>query len=138
VDTSCSGSWPGDAAPTDLRDAADTSWGSIQKTVALTQAHSSPRVSGTAFCNFGCESDDVITAWAVDRHGNHRLHPIFSFDVGDFDVTDMNEGLEEAYALVEPGLITPDDFREFVFGNTACLHTDLNPNFFKDSVCRMP
>ena len=35
---------------------------------------------------FGCEADDPMTAWAFDRHGNHRLRPIFSSDVGHFDV----------------------------------------------------
>lgn len=83
---------------------------------------------------FGCESDDVITAWAFDRHGNHRLQPIFSSDVSHFDVTDMNEVLEEAYELVGHGLITPDGFREFVFTNAAQLHTALNPEFFKGTV----
>jgi hypothetical protein len=83
---------------------------------------------------FGCESDDVITAWAFDRHGHHRLHPIFSSDVSHFDVTDMNEVLAEAYELVEHELITPDDFREFVFVNAARLHTALNPDFFKGTV----
>ena len=83
---------------------------------------------------FGCESDDVITVWAFDRHDNHRLHPIFSSDVSHFDVTDMTEVLEEAYELVERGLITPDDFREFVFTNAVRLHTALNPNFFKGTV----
>ncbi|HXH09798.1 MAG TPA: amidohydrolase family protein [Alphaproteobacteria bacterium] len=83
---------------------------------------------------FGCESDDVITAWAFDKHGNHRLHPIFSSDVSHFDVTDMTEVLEEAYELVEHELITPDDFREFVFANAARLHTALNPAFFNGTV----
>ena len=64
---------------------------------------------------FGCEADDPTTAWAFDRRGRHRLRPIFSSDVGHFDVTDMTEVLEEAHELVEHGLITTDDFREFVF-----------------------
>jgi len=83
---------------------------------------------------FGCEADDPTTAWAFDRHGHHRLNPIFSSDVGHFDVTDMSEVLEEAHELVEHGLITMDDFREFVFGNAARLHTALNPDFFKGTV----
>jgi predicted TIM-barrel fold metal-dependent hydrolase len=83
---------------------------------------------------FGCESDDVITAWAFDKPGNHRLKPIFSSDVSHFDVTDMTEVLEEAYELVEHELITPDDFRAFVFTNAAELHTALNPDFFKGTV----
>jgi predicted TIM-barrel fold metal-dependent hydrolase len=83
---------------------------------------------------FGCEADDVMTAWAFDKHGNHRLRPIFSSDVGHFDVVDMTEVLEEAYELVEHGLITEAELREFVFGNPARLHTAMNPDFFKGTV----
>jgi hypothetical protein len=83
---------------------------------------------------FGCEADDVTTAWAFDQHGNHRLRPIFSSDVGHFDVVDMSEVLEEAYELVEHGLITADDLRAFVFTNVASLHTALNPDFFTGTV----
>ncbi len=83
---------------------------------------------------FGCEADDVTTAWAFDKHGNHRLKPIFSSDVGHFDVVDMSEVLEEAYELVDHGLISEADFREFVFTNAASLHTALNPDFFKGTV----
>ena len=83
---------------------------------------------------FGCEADDVMTAWAFDKHGNHRLRPIFSSDVGHFDVVDMTEVLEEAYEMVEHGLITEAELREFVFGNPARLHTAMNPDFFKGTV----
>jgi predicted TIM-barrel fold metal-dependent hydrolase len=83
---------------------------------------------------FGCEADDPTTAWAFDRHGHHRLHAIFSSDVGHFDVTDMTEVLAEAHELVEHGRLTEGDFREFVFENAARLHTALNPDFFKGTV----
>ncbi|MBI1845967.1 MAG: amidohydrolase family protein [Candidatus Rokubacteria bacterium] len=83
---------------------------------------------------FGCEADDPTTAWAFDTHGHHRLNPIFSSDVGHFDVTDMTEVLEEAHELVEDGLITAADFREFTFENAARLHTALNPDFFRGTV----
>jgi len=76
----------------------------------------------------------VMTAWAFDRHGNHRLRPIFSSDVGHFDVVDMTEVLEEAYEMVEHGLITEADLRDFVFGNPVRLHTAMNPDFFKGTV----
>jgi len=75
-----------------------------------------------------------MTAWAFDRHGNHRLNPIFSSDVGHFDVLDMSEVLEEAWELVEHGMINEDEFRQFVFTNPARLHTALNPDFFKGTV----
>jgi predicted TIM-barrel fold metal-dependent hydrolase len=80
---------------------------------------------------FGCEADDPITAWAFDRRGHHRLRPIFSSDVGHFDVVDMSEVLEEAHELVEHGLVSEEDFRELVFANPVRLHTALNPDFFK-------
>ena len=83
---------------------------------------------------FGCEADDVMTAWAFDKHGNHRLRPIFSSDVGHFDVVDMTEVLEEAYEMVEHGLINEAELREFVFSNPARLHTTMNPDFFKGTV----
>ncbi len=83
---------------------------------------------------FGCEADDVSTAWAFDPHGNHRLNPMFSSDVGHFDVIDMSEVLEEAYELVDDGLLSQDDFREFTFTNVARLHTALNPDFFRGTV----
>lgn len=83
---------------------------------------------------FGCEADDPTAAWAFDPHGKHRLNPMFSSDVGHFDVIDMSEVLEEAYELVEDGLITEEAFREFVFTNAARLHTALNPDFFAGTV----
>jgi predicted TIM-barrel fold metal-dependent hydrolase len=83
---------------------------------------------------FGCEADDPMTAWAFDKHGHHRLNPIFSSDVGHFDVVDMSEVLEEAWELVEHGMISEADFQEFVFANPVRLHTALNPDFFKGTV----
>ena len=83
---------------------------------------------------FGCEADDPMTAWAFDKHGHHRLNPIFSSDVGHFDVVDMSEVLEEAWELVEHGMISRTDFQEFVFANPVRLHTALNPDFFKGTV----
>lgn len=83
---------------------------------------------------FGCEADDVTTAWAFDQHGNHRLKPLFSSDVGHFDVIDMTKVLEEAYELIDDGLISEDDFREFVFTYAARLHTSMNPDFFAGTV----
>jgi predicted TIM-barrel fold metal-dependent hydrolase len=83
---------------------------------------------------FGCEADDPTTAWAFDPHGQHRLNPMLGSDVGHFDVIDMSEVLAEAYELVEHGQITEDHFEEFVFTNTARLHTSLNVDFFKGTV----
>jgi hypothetical protein len=83
---------------------------------------------------FGGEAADVMTAWAFDRHGNHRLRRIFSSDAGHFDVVDMTSVLEEAHEMVEHRMISNDDLREFVFTNPARLHTAVNPDFFAGTV----
>ena len=69
---------------------------------------------------FGCEADDPINAWAFNSRVNPykaRIKTLLGSDIGHFDVVNMNEVLEEAYELVEDGLITEEDFREFVFLN---------------------
>ena len=50
----------------------------------------------------------------------------------------MSEVLEEAWELVEHGMITEVDFREFTFENAARLHTAMNPHFFKGTVVEGP
>ena len=83
---------------------------------------------------FGCEADDPINAWAFNTKVNPygaRLNVLFSSDIGHWDVPDMTEVTEEAYELVEHGLINDDEFREFVFANPIRMWTGLNPDFFK-------
>ena len=83
---------------------------------------------------FGCESDDPINAWAFNAKANPfnaRLGAVFGSDIGHFDVQDMTDVLHEAYELVEEGLITDTDFRDFVFTNPVRLWTANNPHFFK-------
>ena len=83
---------------------------------------------------FGCEADDRMNAWAFDRRANPfgaRLNAIFSSDIGHFDVPDMMAVLPEAYELLEDGLITVDDFRDFTFANAVRLWGRGNPNFFE-------
>ena len=46
----------------------------------------------------------------------------------------QSEVLEEAWELVEHGLVGEDDFRQFVFANPVRLHTALNPDFFNGTV----
>jgi hypothetical protein len=82
---------------------------------------------------FGCEADDPMNAWAFNAHVNPykaRLNAIFSSDIGHWDVPDMIEVTAEAYELVEHGLITENDFRDFVFANPARFWTSMNPAFF--------
>jgi predicted TIM-barrel fold metal-dependent hydrolase len=85
---------------------------------------------------FGCEADDPMNAAAFDTRRNPlgaRLNAIFGSDIGHWDVPDMREVTSEAYELVEHGLITEADFRDFVFANPARLWTAMNPGFFKGS-----
>jgi len=79
---------------------------------------------------FGCEADDPITAWAYDERMGAKLKPMFSSDISHFDVPDMSEVLEEAYELVEHGMLTLDQFEEFTFGNIVQLHGGMNEKFF--------
>jgi hypothetical protein len=86
---------------------------------------------------FGCEADDPVNAWAFDRRANPlgaRLNALFSSDIGHFDVPDMAEVVPEAYELVEHGLITDDDFRDFMFANAVRFWGEVNPDFFKGTV----
>jgi predicted TIM-barrel fold metal-dependent hydrolase len=83
---------------------------------------------------FGCEADDRTIAHAYNPaciHGGARLQALFSSDVAHWDVPDMTETLAESYELVEHGLLTDADFREFTFTNMVKLHTALNKDFFK-------
>ncbi len=83
---------------------------------------------------FGCEADDSINAWAFNTQTNPcqaRLKTLLGSDIGHFDVVNMNEVLAEAYELVEDGLITQDDFREFVFANPVRFWGEGNRDFFK-------
>jgi hypothetical protein len=75
-----------------------------------------------------------VNAWAFKRGGNPlgaRLNAIFGSDIGHFDVPDMLEVLPEAYELVEDGLITAEDFRDFTFANAVRLWGTQNPKFFE-------
>ncbi len=79
---------------------------------------------------FGCEADDPVTAWAFDPRMGARLNAIFSSDISHFDVPDITEVVPEAYEMVEHGLISDSDFRDFTFTNAVRLHGLANPDFF--------
>ena len=83
---------------------------------------------------FGCEADDPLVALGFDAKYTPfgaRLKAMFSSDIGHWDVVDMGEVLEEAYELVEHGLLNDADFRDFAFAYPAMLHAGMNPDFFK-------
>jgi predicted TIM-barrel fold metal-dependent hydrolase len=82
---------------------------------------------------FGCEADDRLTAWAFAEQINPagaRLRPIFGSDISHWDVQDMTEPVQEAYELVEDGVIGDREFKELMFLNPARLHAGMNPAFF--------
>ncbi len=82
---------------------------------------------------FGCEADDPSVLRALDSRGNPmnaRLHPIFSSDIGHWDVPDIATVLLESHKLVDKGLLTDSDYRDFVFTYPARLHMRANPKFF--------
>ena len=86
---------------------------------------------------FGCEADDPLNAWAFNRRANPmnaRLNALFSSDIGHFDVPDMTAVVPEAYELVEHGLLSDDDFRDFMFTNAVRFWGEVNPDFFRGTV----
>ncbi|HEV8715753.1 MAG TPA: amidohydrolase family protein [Candidatus Binatia bacterium] len=86
---------------------------------------------------FGCEADDPMNATAFNTKANPfgvKIQAVFSSDIGHWDVPDMTEVTEEAYEMVEHGVITEADFRDFVFTNPTTLWTGMNPDFFKGTV----
>jgi predicted TIM-barrel fold metal-dependent hydrolase len=88
------------------------------------------------FCtNFawGCEADDPLVGVAFDS----RLTPLgalvpafFASDLGHWDVPEFDEPLEEAFELVERGILDQDQLRDFAFLNPVRFYGSLNPDFF--------
>ena len=60
-----------------------------------------------------------------------KLKAMFSSDLGHWDVQDFGAVLAETHKAVERGLMTEEDFKDFVFTNPVTLQTRLNPDFFK-------
>jgi predicted TIM-barrel fold metal-dependent hydrolase len=83
---------------------------------------------------FGCEADDPMTAIAFNEQMGLLLKPILGSDISHFDVIDATEVIEEAWEMVEHGLITADNFRGLAFTNVVRLYTDMNPDFFSGTV----
>jgi len=85
---------------------------------------------------FGCEADDRMNFCAFSRTNplGAQLNAIYSSDIGHFDVIDMRDPLREAWELVEDGLITEANFRDFTFANAVRLWGTQNPHFFDGTV----
>ena len=82
---------------------------------------------------FGCEADDRMNATAFSKHNpfGSKLNALYSSDIGHFDVIDMRDPLAEAHELVDEGVITADNFRDFTFANAVHLWGTQNPKFFE-------
>ena len=86
---------------------------------------------------FGCEADDAMNYTAFNTKANRmgaKIKAIFSSDLGHWDVVDFGDVLEEAHEAVDDGLMTDEDFREFVFTNPVKFATRGNPDYFKGTV----
>lgn len=83
---------------------------------------------------FGCEADDPITALAFQEKTGTRLKAMMGSDISHFDVPDPTAVLEEAWELVDHGLLDEGNFREFTFANAVRLHGEMNPQFFAGTV----
>jgi hypothetical protein len=55
---------------------------------------------------------------------------MFGSDIGHFDVPRMMSVLPAAWSLRDRGLLTEDEFRDYVFANAVRLHGGMNPQFF--------
>ena len=86
---------------------------------------------------FGCEAEDRMNTWAFAERCNPfaaRLNAMFGSDIGHFDVPDMEDALPGAYELVDTGLLSDADFRDFAFANAVRFWGQVNPAFFQGTV----
>ena len=80
---------------------------------------------------FGCEADDPGNAWAFDKRMPGRLKAILGSDVSHYDVTEFSDVMPEVWEMVEDGLMTEGDLRDFAFSHAVEMHGRMNPSFFK-------
>ncbi|NRA01655.1 MAG: amidohydrolase family protein [Myxococcales bacterium] len=88
-------------------------------------------------CFFGCEADDPLVGLAFDTArvpGGRPLAPVFSSDIGHWDVAHMHEVLPEAHEHLEKGWLDRDQFRGFMCDNVLRMYTGANPEFFAGTV----
>ena len=91
----------------------------------------------TTSCFFGCEADDRLAGVAFDTNrlpGGRPLRPIFSSDIGHWDVAHMHEVLPEAYEHLEHGWMDEAQFRDFMCDNAIRMFRGANPDFFAGTV----
>jgi hypothetical protein len=88
------------------------------------------------FCRgfyWGCEGDDPLIGVAFDARVNPlgAVLPAFvGSDIGHWDVPSFDHPLKEAYEQVEHGILTPEQFKDFTFTNSARFYAGDQPGFF--------
>jgi hypothetical protein len=90
------------------------------------------RIFGERFA-FGCESDDLSVHRALDGSGNAlgtALRPLFSSDLGHWDVPELTDPVPGSWKLVESGRLSRAGYRRFAFEEPVRLHRAMNPDFF--------
>jgi hypothetical protein len=90
------------------------------------------RIFGEHFA-FGCEGGDLSAHRALDGPGNPlgvALRPLFSSDIGHWDVPELGDPVPESFGLVASGRLSRAGYRRFVFEEPARLHLAMNPEFF--------
>ena len=82
---------------------------------------------------FGCEADDRTIAFAFSPANpkGATLRPIFSSDIAHWDVPDMGDVVAESWGLVAAGLLTEEQYRQFVCTNPVAL---FGPDVFANTV----
>jgi hypothetical protein len=82
---------------------------------------------------WGCEADDPLVGVAFDPRvtpDGSLVTAFFASDLGHWDVPDFDEPLEEAFELVEKGILDAAALEDFVFTNSVRFYSAMNPGFF--------
>ncbi len=82
---------------------------------------------------WGVEGDDPLVGLAFDDRvlpRGARIRCLMGSDIGHWDVPRFDEPLEEAYELLEKGILDAAQLRDFLFAYPARFLTDANPDFF--------
>ena len=91
----------------------------------------------TQQCCFGCEADDPLAGLGYDTNripGEEPILPIFSSDIGHWDVAHMHEVLPEAHEHIEHGWMDETRFRGFMCDNAVRMYGEANPRFFEGTI----
>jgi predicted TIM-barrel fold metal-dependent hydrolase len=81
---------------------------------------------------FGVEADDrgVATAFLSTNPKRAVLRAVLGSDIGHWDVTDIAAVVGESAAMVDKGVLTPEQWRTVVCDNAVEMFTACNPAFF--------